>query len=120
MAIMILVVGAVLFLWLFIGLWRMNTNALAPIDELTALMEAAVTRGEAAAATGRRAAETKRRGSGAKGCRGGDSPSVDNARKLDSNDARKVNTRRLECDHFGGLGVDQAVGGGGCAARSDC
>jgi hypothetical protein len=39
---------------------------------------------------------------------------VDGARKLDSSGARKVNTQRLESDHFGGLGVDpQACRGGG-------
>jgi hypothetical protein len=40
---------------------------------------------------------------------------VDDARKLDSNDARKVNTRRLESDHFGRLGLDQTAGGRWCA-----
>ncbi len=31
---------------------------------------------------------------------------VDAGRKLDSNDARKVKTQRLESDHFAGLGAD--------------
>lgn len=38
---------------------------------------------------------------------------VGGARKLDSNGARKVNTQRLECDHFGGLGSDPQARCGG-------
>jgi hypothetical protein len=61
-----------------------------------------------------------RSGAKARCVRGGDfDRRVGDGRKLSSPAGRKVSTRRLECDHFGGLGVDSTVGRGGGAEGAD-